>query len=129
MTKKSFRRKIHLLSKKQSKKKVLEMYAAVISEERAKSSKKKKALAKSKKRKAKAVAMSDSDSSMSSQGSYHAMTEMEHLKSQLAKSKRTVRLNGVKSKKLDESTEEKTYKETIESLGEKRDADETPESI
>ena len=112
-------------------KKVLEMYAAVISEERAKSFKKKKALAKSKKRKAKVAAMSDSDSSVSSQGSIHAMTkvDMPRLKAQLAKTKRTVRFNGVKSKKSDESTEEKTYKETIESLGEKRDADENPESI
>ena len=129
MTKKSFRREIHLLSKKQPKKKVLEMYAAVISAERAKSSKKKKALVKAKKRKAKAVEMSDSDSSVSSTGSIHVMTEMEHLKSQLSKSKRAVRFNGVKSKKSDESTEENSYKKRIESLGEKRDANETSESI
>ena len=60
---------------------LLKMYAAVISAERAKSSKKKKALAKSKKRKAKAVEMSNSNSSVSSTGSINAMTEMEHLKS------------------------------------------------
>ena len=97
MTKQSFRRKIHLLSKKQPKKKVLEMYAAVISAECAKSSKKKKAHAKSKKRKAKAAEMSDSDSSVSSTGSINAMT-----KSRLSRSKRAVQFNGVKSKRSDE---------------------------
>ena len=105
------------------------MYAAVILAERTKSSKKKKTLAKSKKRKAKAAERSDSDSSLSSTESHHTMTQIEHLKSQMSKSKCAVRFCGVKSKESDESTEEKSYKKRIESLGEKRDAEETPESI
>lgn len=112
LTKKSFRREINLLSKHKPKKKVLEMFAVILSEERDKASKKKKDRATSqKKRKATTVVASSSKSS-SDEEEIHVMDQMEELKSQLAHAKK---------RKSDESTEEKAYNETLKSLGEPRE--------
>ncbi len=112
LTKKSFRREINLLSKHKPKKKVLEMFALILSEERDKASKKKKDRATSqKKRKATTVVASSSESS-SDEEEIHVMDQMEELKSQLAHAKK---------RKSDESTEEKAYNETLKSLGEPRE--------
>jgi flagellar hook-length control protein FliK len=111
MTKKSFCRKINLLSKQKSKKHVIEMFTAVLSEERAKASKKKKDLATSKKKRKAKPCVDSSSNSSSDKEEIHIMDQMEELKSQLAHAKQP---------KLDESTEEKAYNETLESLGEPR---------
>ena len=75
MTKKSFRREINLLSAKRPKKKVLEMYTAVLKEEKAKTTKKKPKASKARKQKKKVEieSSSSSDSSSESEQDIHTM--------------------------------------------------------
>jgi hypothetical protein len=131
MTKKSFRREINLLSHKKPKKKVLEMFAAVLSEERAKTGKKKKAASKAKKRKQREVATSSSESSSDEEEIHTIDTFAPRLKAQRLK-KRIVTSENSDSNdstlESNESPEEKAYKTSIQDLGKTRDGDGSAET-
>jgi hypothetical protein len=175
LTKKSFRREINLLSKRKPKEKakILEMYAAVLHQERVKTYKQKKAKRTAKKQKQREGATSDTSSSeSSSEEEIHVMDTsfQEKLSKQRAKrrvvkscaalavkSARTSNWTSEKTSKgtsdqtddtinmtsdvtskatsdheLNESPEEKSYKDTIQQLGKPRDeegeSEETPEA-
>jgi hypothetical protein len=151
LTKKSFRREINLLSKRKPKEKakILEMYAAVLQQERAKTSKQKKAQRTAKKRKQREVATSDTSSSESSSDEEIHVMDSTSFQSKLSKQRATKRAVKprtklvVKSKRTktdatidmtadvtsdttsdhesNESPEEKSYKDTIQQLGKPRD--------
>jgi hypothetical protein len=137
MTKKSFRREINLLSQKRPKQKVMEMFAAVLTEERAKATKKTKSQ-KAKKRKKKAVKFSNSSTSSESSSDEEEIHVMENFSAKLKKQRKRAgpdasfkKIESNESfKKIEsnESIEEKTYLETIDQLGETRDAEVTSES-
>jgi hypothetical protein len=115
MTKKSFRREINLLSAKRPKKKVLEMYAAVLKEERAKTTKSKPKASKARKHKKKVEFESSSSSESKSEEEIHTMDVSERF-SEKFKSK-----NG--SIESNQSPENTAYDESIATLGESRDTD------
>jgi hypothetical protein len=137
MTKKSFRREINLLSLKRPKKKVLEMFALVLGEERKKAAKKQKATKNKKKAREKAAATSSSSKSDSDESMHAIDTFKSRLKHQRAK-KRKVEFGGQKNEvgssnpnflhESNESAEEKNYKETIQSLGKTQDKEDPTES-
>jgi hypothetical protein len=115
MTKKSFRREINLLSAKRPKKKVLEMYAAVLKEERAKTTKPKPKASKARKHKKKVEFESSSSSESESEEEIHTMDVSERF------SKKFKSKNG--SIESNESPENTAYDESIATLGESRDTD------
>ena len=128
LTKKSFRREINLLSRKGKNPKVLDMFATVLREERAKASKKKKASKQAKKRKQREEASSSSDSS-SDEEDCHVMDFKMDLKKQRAK-KRAVETSSetddtTSDQESKESPEEKAYREKIQQLGQSKDAEGT----
>jgi hypothetical protein len=128
MTKKSFRREINLLSLKRPKKKVIEMFALVLGEERKKAAKKHKAKSK-KKARAQAAATTSSSESDSDESMHAIDTFKSRLKHQRAK-KRKVTLDSMSdaTHESNESPEEKNYKETIQSLGKTQDKEDSSES-
>jgi hypothetical protein len=129
MTKKSFRREINLLSLKRPKKKVIEMFALVLGEERKKAAKKQKAK-KSKKKAREQAAATTSSSESDSDESMHAIdTFKSRLRQQRAK-KRKVQFDSMSdtTHESNESPEEKNYKETIQSLGVTQDKEDSLES-
>jgi hypothetical protein len=143
LTKKSFRREINLLCCKGNKPKVLEMYALVLKEDRAKASKKKKASQKAKKkRKEHEESASSSSENSSDEEDCNVMDFKKHfkqqrdekgcnvmdfkkqLKEQRAKKRaaKTSETSGETSdQESNESPEEKSYKETIQQLGKTKD--------
>ena len=136
LTKKSFRREINLLTRKGKNPKVLEMFAAVLNEERAKASKKKKASQKAKKkRKQREEATSSSSDSSSDEEECHAFDFQTQLKNQRTK-KRAAQTSKETSESSDEtsdqesneSPEEKDYKSKIQELGKTRDLEGSKES-
>jgi hypothetical protein len=138
MTKKSFRREINLLSRKRPKKKVLEMFALVLVEERKKASKKQKAHEKAKrksksKRKKRVETVSSPSTSSSESDSDTSVNVIETFKSRLRQQrskKRKVAFDNESdaTHESNESPEEKNYKETIQSLGKTKDEEDSPES-
>jgi hypothetical protein len=132
MTKKSFRREINLLSQKRPKKKVLEMFASVLTDKRKKASKKQKAHDKAKSRRKKreqAVTTSSSSESESDVSANAIDTFQSRLRQQRSK-KRKVTSEEMSDATHDsnESPEEKNYKETIQSLGVTQTMEENSES-
>ncbi len=117
LTKKSFRREINLLSKRKPKEKakILEMYAAVLSKERAKTSKQKKAQATAKKRKQRESTTSSSSDSSSDEEEMHMMDTPFNAK--LAKqrtTRRTVKPRVTFVSKSDTTSKEKSDKTSKE---------------
>jgi hypothetical protein len=98
LTKQSFRREINIMSKTRSKKKILEMFATVLSDEHRKMPKSKKTKAHKTKDRDVRCDSSDSEESAESTNEQHAM-EIDH------------------DVKKNETDEEQTYRECIETLG------------